>query len=573
MKKAAIVAVLLSAAGVAWWRISAQPARPLAELMPEGALLYLEASDFSRLLNEWNTSKIKRDWLAGANYQVFAQSNLFGKLSGVYDEYGKAAGFTPGLKSLIEIAGDESALALYDIHDVQFLYITHVPRNRLTASQIWRVRDKFEQRQAAGLPFYIRTDGGRTVAFAFANDNLFVATRDDLMAQALALSSGAKQPSVAASLWYSDATKASPKRCELRLVLNFDGLLKNTYFRSHWLYRNASELSQYTTGIADVTREPNRIVESRTFLRSPDANAAAIPDDARRALSQLTALAPDAAGLYRTWAAPSGDFAATLIEGKLLATQVRSLAAVRYAPQASSTGEAAGNETDLETRIDEPPLPADSSGSLVTAPLRKLLDETHPLAVLQVQSSASMTNGFMATPCVLAIAAPSSWDANAVRESLTAAVETLWTTSRLGAQWVPATAGAHGIERLDGLAPLMMSVRDRVLFLANDADLLASILDRPTGTTPATGATYSALFRHARERAPYLRLMNALDFAQSAPSPSFGFTARNANEPSFFSGNLASLSAALSFVSTVKVEVHDRGDAVTEQVVYAAAPR
>ena len=572
MRKLTIVAVLLAAAGVAWWRISAQPARPLAELMPEGALLYLEASDFSRLLNEWNTSKVKRDWLAGANYQVFAQSNLFTKLSGVYDEYGKAAGFTPGLENVIEIAGDESALALYDIHDVQFLYITHVPRNRLTASQLWRVRDKFEQRQAAGLPFYVRTDGSRTVAFAFANDNLFVATRDDLMAQALALSSGARQPSVAASLWYSDATKASPKRGELRLVLNFDALLKNTYFGSHWLYRNASELRQYTAGIADVTREPNQIVEDRTFLRSPDANVATIPDDARRALAELSALAPDTAGLYRTWASPSGDFAATLIERKLLAPDVHSLAPVRYAPQASSTGEVAGSETDLETRIDEPPLPADSSGALVTAPLRKLLAETHPIALMQVQSSAAMPNGFIATPCVLAIAAPSAWDANAVRESLTEAVETLWTTSRLGAHWVPATAGAHGIERLDGLAPLMMTVRDRVLFLANDADLLAAVLDRPAGATPSNSATYSAVFRHARERAPYVRLMTALDFAQSAPSPSFGFRMRNANEPAFFSGNLASLSAALSFVNTVKVTAHDRGDAVTEQVIYAIAP-
>ena len=51
-------------------------------MMPGGALLYLEAPDFGKLLREWDSSKVKADWLESTNYEVFSRSNLFTKLQG-----------------------------------------------------------------------------------------------------------------------------------------------------------------------------------------------------------------------------------------------------------------------------------------------------------------------------------------------------------------------------------------------------------------------------------------------------------------------------------------------------------
>ena len=64
----------------------------------------------------------------------------------------------PGLQSVIEIAGTDSALALYEIHEVEFLYISRIDDAGLAKSQLWAIRDKFEQRQAGGVSFYLRTD-------------------------------------------------------------------------------------------------------------------------------------------------------------------------------------------------------------------------------------------------------------------------------------------------------------------------------------------------------------------------------------------------------------------------------
>jgi hypothetical protein len=100
-----------------------------------------------------------------------------------------------------------------------------------------------------------------------------------------------------------------------------------------------------------------------------------------------------------------------------------------------------------------------------------------------------------------------------------------------------------------------MSARGRILLLANDAGLLASVLDgAPATAAPASTVTYAAQFRHGASRGPYRRLVSALDFGQCSPC--------------FFSENIASLSDTLSFVESVDMSESDRGDAVVQRVTY-----
>ena len=256
MKRALVCSLLLIAAA-GYVLLQTQPPAPkLAAIMPSGALLYLETPDFGRLLRDWDTSKVRADWLTSANYAVFSRSNLFTKLAGVYKEYGAAAGFLPGVKGVAEIAGADSALALYGIHDVEFLYITRIADADLMKSQLWAVRDTFQPREAGGVPFYLRTDiaSQRTVAFAFTKGYLLLATRDDLVGQSLELLAGATHPNLASDRWYRDAVAAAGNPGELRLVMNLESLVKGDYFRSYWVQRNVSQIRRYWSGIADLNR-------------------------------------------------------------------------------------------------------------------------------------------------------------------------------------------------------------------------------------------------------------------------------------------------------------------------------
>ena len=329
MKRAIVlVALLVAIAGYVF--LQPQPPRQdLAGWMPGGALLYLETPDFGRLLREWDASSVKKQWLASANYDVFSHSNLFAKLAGVYQEYGAAARFLPDLPATAGIAGADSALALYGIRDMEFLYITRIGEAQLAKSQLWAVRDKFEQRRAGGVSFYLRTEPQtmRTVAFAFTNGHLFLATRDDLVARALTLMSGGSDPAVRSERWYRESIAAASTPGQLRLVMNLDSLVKSGYFRSYWIQRNASSVRQYWAGVADVTRSPAAITETRLFLRNSEAPATPA------VLSTLVSLVPPEAGLYRISPRPAPSALAATIVSKLIASPMQQALDYRFAPE------------------------------------------------------------------------------------------------------------------------------------------------------------------------------------------------------------------------------------------------
>ena len=559
MKKLMVLAVLLlCGAGYLYLQTGAPPATPpLASITPGGALLYLEAPQFATLLRDWDGSKLKPAWLASANYETFARSNLFIKLTEVYSQYGEAAGFAPGIKGVMDIAGTESALALYEIRDVEFLYITRIPESVLVKSELWAVRDKFQQREAGGATFYLRTDPAskRTVAFAFTRGYLLLATRDDLVAESLQLLAGSSNPSVAGDRWYRESTSAAGAAGELRLVMNLDSMVKSSYFRSYWVQRNAPEIRRYWSGVADMQRTNDGIIERRRFLRAADV--AGIPPDAT-SVAPLLALVPPEAGLYRAETPESTSAAATLLVEKLMGPQPQRTNDGRIAPWAVSPDVRAGSEAELETRIDEQPLKADPGIADAIAATNAMLAPAGRVTALLVQSSAPAGGPFVRTPAAIVLRAASEWNLTTARASLSDAAGKLWSTGGLGARWTNGTAGAHTVERLDGLGTLLIAERGRLLFVANDAALLAAVLDRAATMPTQDTVTYAAGFRHARERANFERMMQALDFG----TPSRG------DAVPFFSGNIASLSRVLSGISEVRITRTDSAAARVETVTY-----
>jgi hypothetical protein len=570
MKRAVLLATLLLAAAGYVFLQNTSPAPKLATLMPSGALLYLEAPDFAHSLRDWDSSTIKADWLKSANYAAFSRSNLFTKLHEVYSQYGEAAGFVPDLRNVIQISGTDSALALYEIRDVEFLYVSRIANADFMKSQLWSVRDKFEQRQAGGVSFYLRTDPAskRTVAFAFAKGYLFLATREDLVAQALELLAGGSNPSMASDRWYQDSTSAAPNPGELRLVMNLESLVKSVYFRSYWVQRNTSSVRQYWAAVADVKRTDSTITETRVFLRRPDA-AEFIPAATDSAtVSSLLALVPPEAGLYKALRVSESSEVAALIVEKLIGPQPQRSRDSLDAPFAVSPDNHAGTEADLETRVDEQPLPSDAGISDSVAAVRAMVDMTRARTLLLVQSSSPVAGTFVQMPSVIVLAGAEDWDLDMVRSSLTKAAGKLWTTSRLGAGWNAGTEGRHPIVRLDGLGTLVFANRGRLLFLSNDSRLLATVLDRAGTTSAADALTYGAGFRHSREHSSYERVMAALDFTSSAGNLGFGRVERSDGAPAFFSGNIASLSRVLSRVTEIRVTEEQRGATTVQTVLY-----
>jgi len=575
LRIACVAALLLGVAGWAFFQAAPPPSRPLAEVVPAGPLLYLEAKDFSAIARDWNASPEKETWLKSDNFAVFARSHLLLRLTDARDEFATAAGFPPDMSLVSEVAGGESALALYDIGKLEFLYVTRLPAARAAENALWRARGDYQPRSAAGSQYFVKVDPAsrRTVAFAVSGDYLLLATREDLVAGALMLLAGQPGATVASERWFDQSVRAAGPAGDLRLVMNLEALLRTPHFRSYWIQNNVSDLRQYSAAVSDLHRSAGEYREERVFLRATSAAAdaeASAPsrESEETAVGALLPFVPDSCGLYRAWAAPRVDDAVALLERKILLPRTGAPPASKQAPGVYLSGGVVGSEADLETRIDEPPLP-DVRGGVATEGLRKLFQDARLQGLLQLQSTREVS-GFVATPSALVFMSAPDWNPEAVRSALVPAIETLWSTSRLGLRWVEKKQGAVSYSDLDGLAHLAVGVRGRFLVIAENSDSVASLLAKASASPSSRNATYAAGFRHAGERENLARMVRWMDFP-SLPAEPAGEGAEG-REPAFFSQNMASFSSTLNRVESSFILVRDSGPVVSQTVVYKWKP-
>jgi len=572
---ACVAALLIGVAGWAFFQAAPPSARPLAEVVPAGPLLYLEAKDFSAIVRDWNASPEKEAWLKSDNYAVFARSHLLLRLTDARDEFATAAGFPLDMSLVSEVAGGESALALYDIGKLEFLYVTRLPAARAAETALWRARGDYQPRSAAGSQYFVKVDPAsrRTVAFAVSGDTLLLATREDLVAGALMLLAGQPGAAVGSERWFDQSVKAAGPAGDLRLVMNLEAILRTPHFRSYWIQNNVSELQPYSSAVSDLHRSAGEYREERVFLRVPQSGTADAETGApsreseEAAVGTLLPFVPDSCGLYRAWAAPKVDDAVALLERKILLPRTGAPPPSKEAPGVYLSGGVVGSEADLETRIDEPPLPDVRSG-VAAEPLRKLFQDPRLQGLLQLQSTREVS-GFVATPSALVFLSASDWNPQAVQDALVPAIETLWSTSRLGLRWVEKNdkkQSAVSYSELDGLARLAVGVRGRFLVIAESSDSVAALLAKASGAPSSHNATYAAGFCHAAERENLARMVRWMDFPSLPPEPAGeGVEGR---EPAFFSQNMTSFSSTLGRVESSSILVRDSGPTVSQTVVY-----
>jgi hypothetical protein len=539
MKRRIACSALLMALAV-WAFSQAQAPKSLAGYVPAGPLLYLESGDFGALVRDWNASAEKKLWLESASFQVFSRSRLYQRLADAQKEFAAAAGFPADMPLVESIAGGESALAVYNIGKLEFFYITRLETARAVETVLWRTRGSYETRNAAGTNYFVRTDPAsrRTAAFAATNDYLLLATREDLIPAALKLLAGETGAAVTDEEWFAAPQRETGARGDLRMVMNLKALVRSPHFRSYWVQRNVSELRQFGAGIADVFRSPSGIREERVLLRFGEAPLAATSD----ALAQALRLAPEDSGMYRAWANPSSEAALDLLTSRVLEPQPLGGRKSETAP-AAPVSAIAGSEGDLETRIDEPPLP-DTGDHFAPAELRRLLENTKLEAMLEVGSTRTLTDGvFVGIDSAVALLASTDWNVAAVREALATAAET------------------------GPLGRISVEARGRVLIIANSAPLAGAIAARVPRSPAHAGGSYAAGFVAARERGNFEKLTSMVDFATMPEA----FDRRTTREPRFFSENIASLGRVLGRVESSSIVVRDGGRAVTQTVTYRFA--
>ena len=563
MKRIAItLCVTLVFIGIGWatYRAAAPAEQPLSRYVPAGSILYLEAKDFSSLLSDWNSSPQKRKWIQSDSYEMFSRSRLFLRLKGASDQFASAAGLPPDMDFLAQVSGRHSAMALYDIGNLHFLYITYLPSAKSMETTLWQTRAKFEPRSAGGVAFYLRRDleSKREVAFAISGDYLLLATREDLMAGALQLMSGKSDRTIESEQWWVQSTSAAAQVGDLRMALDLEKLVPNGYFRTYWVQQNITDLSQYSAAGSDLFRSNDRYREERVLIRKKEPEKPV--SDGASAAAELVRLVPDGAGVYVASANPTPGACFAVLETKLLAPHFGATAPPsQVAPQVQLTSGEQGGGSDLETRIDQPL--AERPPQQSVSALQELLNQAPILASLQVQSTDRDNAGvFVKIHTAVVLLAASDWNETTVNSALADFITTDLTASQLGVGWQQKS----GYQQLDGLWPLTTSVRGKYLFVSDAPALMESMLSNFSRKSDQKPVQFLAGFNHQRERDNLIHFVGLID----RPNGAMPNAAGTEREPHFFSGNMAGLSAALAGVASEKIEIRDDTGKVRQTVTY-----
>lgn len=556
----AVLAIALSAAGLFAAYQASEPRNPeLASMIPSGALLYIESPDFHSLLADWNQSSEKQTWLTSDDYAVFSRSRLFGRLAQAQTEFAIAAGIPSNMQFLDQIAGRQSAFAWYDIGKLEFLYITRLPSSSFQQTALWQSRGSFEQRQSGNATFYIRTDpqSRRTVAFAAATDWVILGTREDLVADALALLNSAQSPTIQSEAWYTDCIKAAKSPGDLRMVLNLDKIVPSPYFRSYWIQQNITEMKQYRAAISDLFRTSSAYREERMLLRHQQASdTATIASD----VAALSAAVPADAGFYKAWAAPTAAQVTYVLRDKLLDPRPATASATQIAPTIAVNDLNAGQASDLETRIDQAPAPApgDAWTQLISAIAAMQIN-----GLLEIDSSSQPDSLFPGVHSAVVLMSSSPWDAKQMQKLIADGLNAQTSATHLGTTWTK----KGDYFQLDGLVPLDCAVQGNALIISNDESLLTTLaLNLRKKPVTDENEIYASAFNHAQESAVFFHTSTLIDHAnmrgRQDGSPDSG------QPPAFFSGNIASLSRMFSSVTSESIVERSSGQNVTQTVTY-----
>jgi hypothetical protein len=535
----------------------------LASFAPQGALLSIESPDFKALLKSWSSSQEEQRWLKSDNYASFSHSRLFSRLGEAQDQFAATAGFPPDAQFLQQAAGGQSLFAWYDIGNLEFLYITRMPSGEAAKTPLLQMRDKFEERKAGDASFFVRTEGdpAHTVAFAVHGDYLLLATREDLIANALQLMQQPVDATLLHERWYAEAIAAAKEQPgNLRMALNMAKIVPSPYFRSYWIQQNITELKQYSSALSDLYLTPESFREERVLIASnPDKEATSAD------LAPVLGYLPQNIGVYRAQAQPTTASILHQFEDKLLSRNTSAYRDTHIAPVADLSTPIAGETSNFEERIDETSVVVQPRAASLSQ-LQDLLIAAHPEAMLvfssanQPKTQANET-AFFPIHTAVVLSSSAGWNQAAWQQALSAALAPRLTIGKAGLAWQEHHHDNVSWSELSGIHGLVLAIQGNGCVVASDEATLLLLLEAShhAASTPKP-ATIIAGFDHRSERESFVRLTPLLDSSGSSQSG-------GGDTPPFFSRNMASLSSTFQDLDAETFTESPMGSGTTHQTV------
>lgn len=301
MRAAKLIILIAVAMFALSHRSDGQQARPLNDqlrlsgAMPRGALVYVQARDLSSLMKTWLASPVRTKFYDSASFKAFSEAHVYLKLQSRRQDIEKAIGVGVDESRLAELAGGPSAAAIYNIGNIEVIFVTELARERAIITSLFKQIPQFQERSSDGGPYYVRevaTDGGRLnqqFCFAYAGGKLVVTTTEGLMIRSLAAIKQNGSDSLLADVMATAEKARGFSANEVTMWLDQAKLNQAQLFRSYWIYRNinqskdssgASEpLANIESGLIDLRITPQGLGERRWFVMKGESKRGVLSNE------------------------------------------------------------------------------------------------------------------------------------------------------------------------------------------------------------------------------------------------------------------------------------------------------
>jgi hypothetical protein len=620
MKTTRIILLIVIAVVAASHRSDGQQARPVAEqlrlaaAMPGSALVYVQARDLSALMKAWLASSINEKFYKSASFNAFSKSRIYLKFQDRRKDFESALGFGLDEGRLAELSGGMSAISIYDIGNLELVFITEVARERAIATTLFKQAPQFQERSSANGVYYVRdvtTDGGelrQQFCFAHAAGKLIVTTTEGLMVRALENVKAAGQDSLLPAVLATVEAAKGFAAHEFTMWLDQSRLNRARHFKSYWIHHNitgpaGSSLANIESGLVDLRITPQGMNEQRWFkmVAGDDVNKNAVAISGNQA-SALLRFAPADAQLIKVRAQGSSEELAEAISqalfGKLPAGSITRPEIPDHTRSNSSNEDETAARTEryskLDTRfdvdVDDEQAPKRRRGAAEKQPsptpvaqppavdFKPILARLSPVGYSElVRSKSDAGKPFVRfeRAVVIEMKSDALVDRAAIERAITDEMRARFVVAGIDPKlgWQDDATVRHLAQSLleQGAA---YSVSGKYLVFASSKEFAHDILQAASGVAQEKAAKidgaleFYAIIRVAVARPVFDKLMSKLDGKAEKGAVNKDEDGEENSTISFFSDNISSLISA-SAIREVRLHRETSGAIATERIVYS----
>jgi hypothetical protein len=303
----AIALVFICVAFVVFGRTAHRPRGEygLADDLPRGAFVYAQFSNLPALLEQWQHSKLKDQYLNSTNYRQLQHRHLMLKLISRWEEFNNALGFQLDTATITGATETTAAVAVYDIGELNLVFIAPLSEEKIALTQFVANKNQFEETKTPdGAVYYkqaLEADHGRqkqVLAFATLNGRFILASDENLLLRTI---SNISRPKSKDSLADDPAFTTLSQKVKPHFVtvwVDQTKLNNDYYFKHYWLPQNMDQLKGIRAGMFDLEQQKGGWIERREFLTTAKeyATTTPIPDVE---LKRLYSMAPEDAPFVR----------------------------------------------------------------------------------------------------------------------------------------------------------------------------------------------------------------------------------------------------------------------------------